>query len=92
MGVAVYMLFYRTIEAFHISIVTPYIVVPLTTFNCFLYNIFKKILFIYLWETHRERDRNIGRGRSRLPAGSLMQDLIPGPQDHDMSRRQMLNH
>ena len=29
-----------------------------------------------------KRGRDIGRGRrSRLPAGSLMQDLIPGPQD-----------
>ena len=38
-----------------------------------------------------ERDRDIGRGRGRLPAGSLMQDWIPGPQDHDLSQRQMLN-
>ena len=28
-----------------------------------------------------------GRGRSRLPARSLMQDLIPGPWDHDLSQR-----
>ena len=34
----------------------------------------------------------LGRGRSKFPAGSLMQDLVPGPQDHDLSRRQMLNH
>ena len=33
-----------------------------------------------------ERSRGIGRGR-RLPAGSLMWDLIPGPRDHDLSQR-----
>ena len=26
------------------------------------------------------------------PAGSPMQDLIPGPRDHDLCRRQTLNH
>ena len=35
---------------------------------------FKKILFIH--ESHGERGRDIGRGRSRLMAGSPMQDLI----------------
>ena len=39
-----------------------------------------------------ERDRDTGRGRSRLPVGSPTRDLIPGPQDHDLSPRQMLNH
>ena len=32
------------------------------------------------------------RGRSRTPAGSPMWDSTPGPQDHDLSRRQTLNH
>ena len=27
-----------------------------------------------------ERGRDIGRGRSRLPAGSPMQDSVPGPE------------
>ena len=36
-------------------------------------------------ERERERGRDKGRGRSRLPMGSRMQDLIPGPQDHDPS-------
>ena len=31
-------------------------------------------------ERERERGRDTGRGRSRLHAGSLMWDLIPGPQ------------
>ena len=39
-----------------------------------------------------ERGRDIGRGRSRLPAGSMMQDLTPRLRDHDLSQRQMLNH
>ena len=41
---------------------------------------------------YTERGRDIGRGRSRLPAGSLVQGSIPGPRDHDLSRRQTLNH
>ena len=52
--------------------------------------VFLKILFIYSSETHRGSD--IGRGKSRLHAGSLMWVSVPGPQDHDLSRRQMLNH
>ena len=32
-----------------------------------------------------ERGRDIHRRRSRLPTGSPMRDLIPGPQDHDLS-------
>ena len=43
-------------------------------------------------DTHRERGRDIVRGRSRLPMGSLMQDSIPGPWDHDLSQKQILNH
>ena len=39
-----------------------------------------------------ERGRDMGRGKSRLPAGSPMRDSIPGPRDHDLSQRQMLNH
>ena len=46
----------------------------------------KEILFIYLFmrDTERERGRDAGRGRSRLPAGSPMWDSIPGPWDHDL--------
>ena len=33
-------------------------------------------------DTHTERKRN------RLPEGSLMWDLILGPQDHDLNERQ----
>ena len=36
--------------------------------------------------------RDTGRGRSRLPVGSLMQDLNPGLQDHVLGQRQALNH
>ena len=36
-------------------------------------------------ERERERGRDTGRGISRLHAGSPMQDLIPGPRDHNLS-------
>ena len=36
--------------------------------------------------------RDIGRGGRRLPVGSLMQDSIPEPQDHNLSQRQVLNY
>ena len=51
-----------------------------------------QILFIYSWEIYRDRDRDTGRGISRLHARSLMWDLIPGLQDHTLSWRQTLNH
>ena len=50
---------------------------------------FLKILFIYSWETEWGEG---GRGRSRLLAGSLMRDSIPGFQVHTLGRRQALNH
>ena len=42
--------------------------------------------------TERERERDTGRGKSRLLAGSLMRDSIPGLQDHALSQRQTPNH
>ena len=39
-------------------------------------------------DTERERGRDIGRGRSRLHAGSLVWDSIPGLQDHAVDCRQ----
>ena len=38
------------------------------------------ILFIYSWETHREKQSD--RGRNRLPVGSLMLDSIHGLGSH----------
>ena len=46
---------------------------------------FLKDLFIYSWETQRERGRDPSRGRSRLPLGSPMWDSILGQQDHALS-------
>ena len=40
----------------------------------------------------REKGRNTGRGISRLHARSLMQDSIPGLQNHVLDQRQALNH
>ena len=51
---------------------------------------FFKILFIH--ERQRERGGDTGRGRSRFPVGSPMQDLISGSRDHSLSPRQTLNH
>ena len=40
--------------------------------------------FIYLFVRYTEGGRDTGRGRSRLHAGSLMQDLILGLQNHSL--------
>ena len=56
-----------------------------------LYSFSFLIFYLFIHERHTERGRDIGRGRSWLPVGSPMWDLIPGLQDHDLSRRQMLN-
>ena len=50
----------------------------------FIY-LFLKILFIYSRQTQKERGRDIGRGRSRLPKGSPMWDSIPGLWGHSLS-------
>ena len=42
-------------------------------------------------DTEREKGRDTGRGRSRLPAGTLTRDSIPGPWGHDLSQRWMLD-
>ena len=42
-------------------------------------------------ERERERGRDTGRGRSRLPAGSPTWDSIPGLQDHTLGQRQAPN-
>ena len=47
--------------------------------------------YIYMEEAYIWRGRDIGRGRSRLPAGSLMQNLIPGPWDHALALSQTLS-
>ena len=68
--------------------------------TCRVNIIFFKYLFIYSWETHREREngwkrergRDTGKGRSRLHAGCPMWDSIPGLQDHTPGQRQALNH
>ena len=44
-------------------------------------------IYLFIHERHRERGRDTGRGRSRLPAGSPMWDSIPGLQDHTLSRK-----
>ena len=46
--------------------------------------------FFNLFMRDTERDRDTGRGRSRLHAGSQTWDLIPGLQDHALGQRQAL--
>ena len=41
---------------------------------------------LFIHKRLRERGRDVGRGRSRLPAGTLMWDLIPGLQDRALSQ------
>ena len=48
--------------------------------------------YLFIHERDTERGRDTGRGKSRLCARSPMRDLIPGPQDHALSWKQMLNH
>ena len=47
--------------------------------------------YLFIHETHTERGRNTGRGRSQLHAENPMRDSIPGPRGHDLSPRQLLN-
>ena len=55
-----------------------------------IYIIFKDFIYLFMRDTDWEAE--IGRGRSRLPVGTLMQDLNLGPRDHNLSQRQTLNH
>ena len=52
---------------------------------------FFDFIYLFMRDNEREAGRDMGRGRSRLHAGSLMWDLILGPWDHALSQRQMLN-
>ena len=57
----------------------------------YMFKLFKD--FIYLFLRHRGgQGRDTGRGRSRLHAGSLTRDSIPGLQDHTPGCRAVLNH
>ena len=55
--------------------------------TCSILFFFLKIFNLFIHERHRERGRDTGRGRSRLPAESPMQDSILGPWDHNLSRK-----
>ena len=52
---------------------------------------FFKILFIH--ERHsRERETETQAEGDEVCEGSLIRDSIPGPQDHNLSQKQMLNY
>ena len=57
-----------------------------TQYETFIFFFLRFYLFM------RDRGRDTGRGRSRLHAGSLMWDSIPGLQNHALGRRQVFNH
>ena len=54
---------------------------------------FKDFIYLFIHDSHteRERGRDTGRGRSRLHAGSLTWDSIPGLQDRALGQRQAPN-
>ena len=43
-------------------------------------------------DTHTEREKHRQREKQAPYGESLMQESIPGPRDHDLSQRQMLNY
>ena len=49
-------------------------------------------IYIFINERHTERGRAADRGRSKLPAGSPMQDSILGPQDPRIPTRAKGRH
>ena len=51
----------------------------------------KDFIYLLMRDTERETGRDIGRGRSRLPARNPMWDSIPDP-GITLSQKQMLNH
>ena len=64
---------------------------PLRFSTPFLF--FKDFIYLFIRDTQREAETQAeGEGRSRPHAGSPMWDSIPGPQDHDLSQKQMLHH
>ena len=55
-----------------------------------LWNLFFLFKILFIHKRHTERQRH-SRGRCRLPTRILMRGSIPGPLDHDLNQRQMLN-
>ena len=53
------------------------------TLELFIESLFLRC-YLFIHERQRERGRDTSRGRSRLLAGSLMWNLIPGFQDHTL--------
>ena len=52
---------------------------------------FDDFIFVFRKDTDREAETQ-AEGETGSLQGSPMWDLIPGVQDHDLSRRQTLNH
>ena len=60
---------------------------PSPMFQSYCAEYFFKRFYLFIHERHRERQR-----KKQAPTGSPMQDSIPGPWNHYLSERQMLNH
>ena len=64
---------YTSSCSFFFTIVPPYLLGTYEEISSYFQACFSFSKdFIYSWETHRERGRDIGRGRSRVLAGSQM--------------------
>ena len=88
-------LFYKSLFPIFSSWLSLHVFKIIVTLNTCLksdHSAFNFKIFLFIYERHTERGGDIGRGRSRLPSGSLMWDLIPGPWDHALSRRQIIKH
>ena len=54
--------------------------------------IYKDCIYLSMRDTERERQRHRQREKQAPHRQREMQDLTLGPQDHNVSQRQMLNH
>ena len=61
---------------------------PMVTGSNISVMFFKDFIYLFIHERHRDQ----GRERSRVHAGTLKWDSIPGLQDHALGQRQALNH
>ena len=67
----------------------------LTLFSNWEYIFFKDFIYLFMRHTHTHRGRDIGMGRSRLPAGEPNVGLDPrilGPRPEPKADTQPLSH
>ena len=59
-------------------------------FFSFFFSFLSFRFYLFIHERRGERGRDTGRGRGRLPVGSLMWDSIPGRWDHSLAKGRCL--